>query len=100
VNSKSVWFLSQQISSRARQSRCPRSGAIVIRHQLAAADLAKHLALVGQACRTLAGAADEQIGGAAIDRHGVDVGLGFGAIDDGLVIAGDETLGLAEPRDP
>ena len=74
-------------------------GAIVIGHELAAADLAEHLALVGQARGTLPGAADEQIGGSAIDRHGVDVGLGPGAVDDGLVVAGDKTLGFAEPRD-
>ncbi len=74
-------------------------GAIVIRHQLAATDLSKHLALVGQARRTLPRAADEQIGRAAIDRHGVDVGLGPGAVDDGLVIAGNKALGFAEPRD-
>ena len=40
-----------------------------------------------------------RLDGPAIDRHIVDVGLGPRAIDHGLVIAGDETLALAEPRD-
>ena len=74
-------------------------GAVVIRHELAAADLAKHLALVGQAGGALRDAANEQVRRPAIDRHGVDVGLRPRAVDDRLVIAGDETLGFAEPRD-
>src|ERR1700681_512257 len=51
-------------------------GPIVVWHELATADLAKHLSLVGQSARALLDAADEQVRGTAIDRHGVDVGLG------------------------
>ena len=73
-------------------------GAVVIGHQLAAADLAEHLATIGQADRTLGGAADEQIGRPAIDRHLVDLVLRPRAVDDGLVIAGDKPLAFAKPR--
>ena len=73
--------------------------AIIIRHKLAAADLAKHLPLVGQVGRTLLKAADEQIRGSAIDRHVIDPGLGARSIEDGFVIAGDKAGILAEPRD-
>ena len=74
-------------------------GPVVIGHELAATDLAKHLPLVGQAACTLFDAADEQIRRAAIDRHVVDVGLGPGAVDDRLVVAGDESVIFPEPRD-
>ena len=75
-------------------------GAVVIGHQLAAADLAEHLSLVGQPGRILVGAADEQVGGTAIDRHGVDFVLGLRAVDHGLVVTGDKALAFAEPRNP
>src|SRR6185503_21304 len=73
-------------------------GAIVIGHQLAAADLAEDLALVRQAGRALRGAADEQIGRPAIDRHLVDLVLRPRAVDDGLIIAGDKALAFAKSR--
>ena len=98
-NSRSVCSFSQQISS-PRPAIAPSSisAAVVIGHQLAAADLAKHLALVGQAGRALRGAADEQIGRPAIDRHLVDLVLRPRAVDDRLVIAGDKALAFAKPR--
>ena len=74
-------------------------GAIVIGHQLAAADLAKHLALVGEPCRALLGAANEQIGRPAIDRHIIDLVLGPRAVDDWLIVTGDKPLAFAKPRD-
>src|SRR6185437_7343448 len=74
--------------------------AIVIGHELAPADLAKHLALVGQAAVALLLAADEQIRRTTIDRHGVDIGLDPRSVEDGFVIAGDEALALPEPGDP
>ncbi len=73
--------------------------AIVIGYELAAADLAKHLSLVGQTNGVLFEAADKQVRGTAINRHGVDVGLGPGPVDHGLVVAGDKTLAFAKPRD-
>ena len=75
-------------------------GAVVIGHQLAAADLAENLSLVGQSGRILVGAPDEQIGGTAIDRHIVDFVLGPRAVDHGLVVTGDKALAFAEPRNP
>ena len=74
-------------------------GPIVIGHELAAPDLAKHLSLIRQTGRILFEAANEQIRRTAIDRHVVDVGPGPGAVDHGLVVAGDEARILAEPRD-
>src|ERR1700737_440194 len=74
-------------------------GPVVVWHELATADLAKYLSLVGQANSALLDAADEQVRGTAIDRHGVDVGLGPGPVDDRLVVAGDEAVAFAKPRD-
>src|SRR5256885_14662915 len=74
-------------------------GTIVIGHKLATTDLAKHLPLVGQRS-VLLEAADKQIGGTPINRHAVDVGARSRAVDHGLVVAGDETLVLPDPRDP
>src|SRR5205085_6306677 len=74
--------------------------AVVIGHELAAADLAIGRALVGQADRILLVAAHEQVRGPAIDRDVVDVGLRARSLQHRLVIAGDETVGLAEARYP
>ena len=70
-------------------------GTIVIRHQLAAADLAKHLALVGQAYRTLIIAAHKQIRRTAIHRHIVNVGLRPRPVDHRLIITRDEAIGFS-----
>ena len=75
-------------------------GTIIVGHELAAADFAKHLALVGQAAVALLLAAHEQVRGTAIDRNGIDVGLRPRPVDDRLVVAGNEALALPEPRDP
>src|SRR6516162_5360352 len=75
-------------------------GAIVVRHELAAADFAKHLALVGQTRCVLPEAADEQVRRTPIDRHVVDVSPGPRSVEDGFVIAGDEAGILAKTRDP
>src|SRR6195256_3996404 len=74
-------------------------GPIVIGNELATADLANHLPLIGQPVRALFDAADEQIRRTAIDRHGVGIGLSPGPVDDRLVIAGDEAVASPEPRD-
>src|SRR5260370_34832775 len=70
-----------------------------MRQELAGTDLAEPLAFVGQAARGLFDAADEQIGGTTIDRHGVDLGLCPRAVDHRLVVAGDEAVIFAKPRD-
>src|SRR6185437_10357790 len=72
--------------------------AVVIGHELAAAYLAEHLALVRQVGRGLRIAAHEQVRGTPVDRHIIDLVLGQRSLDDRLVIAGDEAGILAEPR--
>jgi hypothetical protein len=75
-------------------------GAIVIRHELATADLAKYLPLVGQPDGILFESAHEQIGWTPIHRHGVGFGLDPRALDHGFIVAGDKTLIFPKPRDP
>src|SRR6202012_220746 len=71
--------------------------AIVIGHELAATDLAKHLALVRQARRVLLETTDKQVGRPTIDRHVIDIGLRARPLEDRLVIAGHKAGILAQP---
>ena len=83
-----------------RPSSTPSSicAAVIVGHELAAADLAEHLALVRQIGRGLRIAAHEQVGGTPVDRHIIDLVLGPRSLDDRLVIAGDEAGILAQTR--
>src|SRR6185437_189164 len=74
-------------------------GPIIIGHELAAAYLAKYLAFVGQSDRRLGEAFYEQIGGTAVDRNVIDIGLGSRSVDNRLIITRDETRILAKARD-
>lgn len=82
----------------AREDAVLDLAAVVIRYQLAPADLAEHLALVGHAGARLREAAHEEVGRPPVYRHGVDIGPNARAVDDGFIVAGDEAGLLADPR--
>ena len=93
---------SQQIS-RCQPSSAPSSisAAIVIRHDLAAADTAAHFhALARKHIAELAAAGDGEIGRPAIKRRSEFAGRHARALDDRLVIAGEKAITVAELADP
>ena len=74
--------------------------AVVIGHDLAAADAAADLdALAGKRIAELAPAGDDQIGRPAIERRGELAGRHARAVDDRLVIAGEKAVRVAELAD-
>ncbi len=99
ANRRSVWLLSQHDFQPALLDRAILDlRAIVIGHELAAADLAIDRALVRQIGRGLVKALHEQVRGTPVDRDVEDLVRLPRSLDDGLVIAGDEAVALAEPR--
>ncbi len=98
ANSTSISLRSQQIS-RCQPSSAPSSicAAVIIRHELAAADAPADLdAFARKRVAELALAGDREVGRPAIKRRGELAGRNARPLDDRLVISGEKAVAVAK----